>query len=185
MDTFKSKKVNCIQFLTLIQFNYIHTSMFINSCFKTDQYKAHQKVLIETTFHEVNSSSTTTKVDKCLETDPLPLQFTTTLIQSSQIHHPTSHFILNPIETAGNSPAISQVHENTGNVESNIEYLKQKYSTDNDQRMCPMCGKLFSKTTTFNEFQEHVESHFIDDSDTDYNSIERNFELISHAVGDF
>lgn len=152
-----------------------------------DQYKTHQKVLIETTFYEANnlSTSTTTKVDKCLETDPLPLQFTTTLIQTSQVHHPASLFKLNPIEVEENFTAIPLLHEHIGKVDSNMEFLKQKYSTDNEERMCPMCGKLFSKTTTFNEFQEHVESHFVDDSDTDYNSIERNFELISHAVGDF
>lgn len=105
-------------------------------------------------------------MDKCLETDPLPLQFTSSLIQTEEIKVP-------------------KMQDNAEKDVNNIDFLKQRYSSENSERMCPMCGKLFCETTTFNEFQEHVESHFIDDSDTDYNSIERNFELISHAVGDF
>lgn len=68
--------------------------------------------------------------------------------------------------------------------ERNIDFVNQKRLADGLEKMCPMCGKLYEKTSTFDEFQDHVESHFIDASEVDF-SIERNFEIISHSVGDF
>lgn len=65
--------------------------------------------------------------------------------------------------------------------------LLQKRFADKTEKMCPMCGKIYSVVATFDEFHEHVESHFVDDSATlinhDY-SIEQNFEIISR-IGDF
>lgn len=66
----------------------------------------------------------------------------------------------------------------------NIDFVNQKLLADCLEKMCPMCGKIYEKTSTFDEFQDHVESHFIDPSEVDF-SIERNFEIISHSVGDF
>lgn len=119
-----------------------------------------------------SSNRTISKVDKCLETDPVPAGSIS--CEERKHSNPNSKEITTNTQT-GDTLKLDGAH---------IELLKQKYksSPDTSNRMCPMCGKLF--TNTFNEFQEHVESHFIDDSDMDYNSIERNFELIS-SVGDF
>lgn len=68
--------------------------------------------------------------------------------------------------------------------ERNIDIGNKKRLADFLEKMCPMCGKIYEKTSTFDEFQDHVESHFIDASEVDF-SIERNFEIISHSVGDF
>lgn len=48
-----------------------------------------------------------------------------------------------------------------------------------------MCGKFYSQNVLFEDFQDHVESHFRDDSDIEHSSIEHTFELVSHSVGNF
>lgn len=49
-----------------------------------------------------------------------------------------------------------------------------------------MCGKFYTQNILFEEFQEHVESHFRDsDSDIEQLSLDHNFELVSHSVGNF
>lgn len=65
-----------------------------------------------------------------------------------------------------------------------IDFLEQKRLADTVDKMCPMCAKVYSSSSTFDDFQDHVESHFIDDSELD-GSIDRNFEIVSHAVGNF
>lgn len=65
-----------------------------------------------------------------------------------------------------------------------IDILQQKRIADQLDKMCPMCGKIYSSSSSFELFQDHVESHFIDDSDLDL-SIEKNYELISNSVGNF
>jgi hypothetical protein len=47
-----------------------------------------------------------------------------------------------------------------------------------------MCGKFYTQDILFEEFQEHVESHFRDDTSDIQRSLE-NFELVSHTVGNF
>jgi hypothetical protein len=51
-------------------------------------------------------------------------------------------------------------------------------------QICPMCGKFYTQDILFEEFQEHVESHFRDDTSDIQRSLE-NFELVSHTVGNF
>lgn len=34
------------------------------------------------------------------------------------------------------------------------------------EKMCPICSKVFRKDILFNDFQEHVESHFSDEIDS-------------------
>lgn len=46
-----------------------------------------------------------------------------------------------------------------------------------------MCGKFYKQDILFEEFQEHVESHFRDESAE--MSLDHNFELVSHSVGNF
>lgn len=65
-----------------------------------------------------------------------------------------------------------------------IDILEQKRIADSLDKMCPMCGKVYASQTSFEQFQDHVESHFIDDSELDV-SIDKNFEFISHTVGNF
>lgn len=48
-----------------------------------------------------------------------------------------------------------------------------------------MCGKFYATSILFEEFQDHVESHFRDDSDIEQHSLDTNFELVSHSVGNF
>lgn len=65
-----------------------------------------------------------------------------------------------------------------------IDFVEEKRVADCIDKMCPMCGKVYSGGVKFDDFRDHVESHFIDDSDLD-TSVERNYEIISHAVGNF
>ncbi|EDX15109.1 protein spindle-F [Drosophila simulans] len=71
-----------------------------------------------------------------------------------------------------------------------INIIQEKIKADAADAMektCPMCGKQYSSQVSFNAFREHVEMHFIDDALEleSENSIERQFEFVSHAVGDF
>lgn len=65
-----------------------------------------------------------------------------------------------------------------------IDILQEKRMADCVDKMCPMCGEIYSNAATFEVFQEHVESHFIDDTELDM-SVEKNFEFVSNAVGNF
>lgn len=65
------------------------------------------------------------------------------------------------------------------------DYLERKRIADTLDKMCPMCERIYLSTSSFDEFQEHVESHFIDDTELDMSSIERNFDFVSHTVGNF
>lgn len=67
---------------------------------------------------------------------------------------------------------------------AHIDFFEEKRVADCIDKMCPMCGKVYNGGVKFDEFQDHVESHFIDDSELD-TSMERNYEIISHAVGNF
>ncbi|XP_055698433.1 protein spindle-F isoform X2 [Phlebotomus papatasi] len=60
-----------------------------------------------------------------------------------------------------------------------IDFLEQKRLADVLDKMCPMCGKIYSTTSKFEEFQEHVESHFVDENEMDL-SLERNYEIVSN-----
>lgn len=51
-------------------------------------------------------------------------------------------------------------------------------------QICPMCGKFYTQDILFEEFQEHVESHFHDDSDVEL-SMDQTFELVSNTIGNF
>lgn len=66
-----------------------------------------------------------------------------------------------------------------------IDFLDQKRRADSLEKMCPMCARIYNHAESFDVFQEHVESHFIDDSDMLDASLEKNFEMVSHTVGDF
>lgn len=65
-----------------------------------------------------------------------------------------------------------------------VDILEQKRIADSLDKMCPMCGKVYSSQTSFELFKDHVESHFIDDSELEA-SIDNNFEFVSSTVGNF
>ena len=65
-----------------------------------------------------------------------------------------------------------------------IDISQQKRIADQIDKMCPMCGKVYTNDASFELFQDHVESHFIDDTDLDL-SVEKNFEFVSNTVGPF
>lgn len=65
-----------------------------------------------------------------------------------------------------------------------LDISQQKKMASCLDKMCPMCGKIYSNTSSFEIFQDHVESHFIDDTELDL-SVEKNFEFISNTVGQF
>lgn len=65
-----------------------------------------------------------------------------------------------------------------------VNILQDKIKADALDKMCPMCGKIYVKNIPFDEFQEHVEAHFIDDTELDM-SLDRTFEYISQTVGNF
>lgn len=65
-----------------------------------------------------------------------------------------------------------------------IDIAQQKRIADCIDKMCPMCGAIYTNDASFEIFQDHVESHFIDDTDLDL-SVEKNFEFISNTVGQF
>lgn len=65
-----------------------------------------------------------------------------------------------------------------------IDISQQKKIADCIDKMCPMCGKVYTNALSFEIFQDHVESHFIDDTDLDL-SVEKNFEFVSNTVGPF
>lgn len=65
-----------------------------------------------------------------------------------------------------------------------MDITQQKRIADYMDKMCPMCGKIYSDELSFEIFQDHVESHFIDETDLDL-SVEKNFEFVSNTVGQF
>lgn len=90
---------------------------------------------------------------------------------------------------ATNAAAITNNLPNIGKIDiatnSPPDYLERKRIADTLDKMCPMCERIYLSTSSFDEFQEHVESHFIDDSELDMSSIEKNFDFVSHTVGNF
>lgn len=66
---------------------------------------------------------------------------------------------------------------------NNIDIVQQKKMADNVDKMCPMCGKIYANNLSFEVFQDHVESHFIDDTELDMN--EKYFEFIGNTIAPF
>jgi Autophagy receptor zinc finger-C2H2 domain len=50
----------------------------------------------------------------------------------------------------------------------------------NSKKICPMCGKYFVDTS-FDDFEIHVESHFI--ADDEFDSIGENYEALANSIG--
>ncbi|XP_063705277.1 protein spindle-F [Culicoides brevitarsis] len=54
------------------------------------------------------------------------------------------------------------------NTTDHIDFLETKRKADainSNDRICPMCGKCYAKDGVFEEFMEHVETHFLDIDD--------------------
>ncbi|XP_023169669.2 protein spindle-F [Drosophila hydei] len=96
-----------------------------------------------------------------------------------------------PKRYSNNEHTISQVLDTTNGHTTavlpapRLNFIQEKLKADAIDKTCPMCGKLYTSQVSFKAFQEHVEMHFIDETlDVDA-SMERQFEFVSHAVGDF
>ncbi|XP_049544039.1 protein spindle-F [Anopheles darlingi] len=67
-----------------------------------------------------------------------------------------------------------------------LDLALEKGRANKMEKICPMCGKLYGVQITFNEFQQHVESHFLEDTDAGGElSFDRTFEYVSQPVGNF
>lgn len=62
------------------------------------------------------------------------------------------------------------------NVDNSDSECKEKLCPN---KVCPMCGQNFQKDIAFTEFQSHVESHFIGESEVD--SVIDNFENVPYS----
>uniref|UniRef100_A0A182W478 Zn-C2H2_12 domain-containing protein n=1 Tax=Anopheles minimus TaxID=112268 RepID=A0A182W478_9DIPT len=66
-----------------------------------------------------------------------------------------------------------------------MNLLQEKLRANGMKKICPMCGVLYGQDMVFEEFQTHVESHFLHDGEMDELSLERAYEYTSQTVGDF
>ncbi|XP_050070440.1 protein spindle-F [Anopheles maculipalpis] len=66
-----------------------------------------------------------------------------------------------------------------------MNLLQEKLRANGMKKICPMCGLLYGEDTVFDEFQHHVESHFLQDGEMEELSLDRAYEYTSQAVGDF
>ncbi|XP_049277345.1 protein spindle-F [Anopheles funestus] len=66
-----------------------------------------------------------------------------------------------------------------------MNLLQEKLRANGMKKICPMCGLLYGQETVFEEFQTHVESHFLHDGELDELSLDRTYEYTSQTVGDF
>lgn len=67
-----------------------------------------------------------------------------------------------------------------------MNLLQEKLRASGMKKICPMCGVVYGEETVFDEFQSHVESHFLHDGEMDELSLDRAYEYgTSQTVGDF
>lgn len=72
-------------------------------------------------------------------------------------------------------------------TKDHIDILEEKRAADEQDRVCPICGQIFSTAVRFEDFVRHVELHFIDEdagSESDI-SLENNYEFVSNTIGNF
>lgn len=120
----------------------------------------------------VKKSKKPEMADKSLETDE-------SLTDATKYSHNVNTNELNGV-SAGSAKLLPLVQNN------NINIVQERILADETTNMCPMCGKIYGSQVAFESFCEHVEEHFRDDSIQDIDqSLEHNFEMISHTVGDF
>lgn len=99
----------------------------------------------------------------------------------------------NEIEIKDQSEALLNVKQSKGEILSttkfdtinnHTDFVEEKRMADTLDKICPMCGKIYSNSISFNIFQDHVEEHLVDDSELDM-SYDKNYEFVSHTVGNF
>lgn len=120
----------------------------------------------------------------CVRIVPVPLDFEMCPACKHQLHHASAAAAPKSATATGIDSAASTPPPPASVGTVHFDLLEQKRIADAVDKMCPMCAKLYSSTTTFDTFKEHVESHFVDDTEID-NGLDNNFELVSHTVGDF
>ncbi|CRK89974.1 CLUMA_CG003702, isoform A [Clunio marinus] len=87
------------------------------------------------------------------------------------------------METESPNRTVAQMFEMPEIENIIIDLNDQKRAADLADKICPMCGKFYTQNILFEEFQEHVESHFRDENDLE--QFDHNFEIVSHSVGNF
>lgn len=93
-------------------------------------------------------------------------------------------------ESSENEPELNELNSDNGAFmpikaeQITMDISQQKRIAGSIDKMCPMCGKVYSNALSFEIFQDHVESHFIDDTELDL-SVEKNFEFVSNTIGPF
>lgn len=80
---------------------------------------------------------------------------------------------------------LAQAPETEASTMKYMHILQDKIKADALDKMCPMCGKIYVKNIPFEEFQEHVEGHFIDTENELDLSLDRAYEFLSQTVGNF
>nr|XP_013097302.1 unnamed protein product [Stomoxys calcitrans] len=122
--------------------------------------------------------------DKSLETDE-------SLTDSKYVntHHIDCNIeaakVSNGLGVSSTSSTMQQQPQQQISQKNHLNILQEKILADEANKMCPMCGKVYNCDVTFESFCEHVEEHFRDDSIDLVHSMDNNFELISHTVGNF
>lgn len=72
-------------------------------------------------------------------------------------------------------------------TKDHLDVLRETKAVGDQDRICPLCGQIFSIAVRFEDFVRHVEMHFIDEdahSDSDI-SLENNYEFVSNTIGNF
>ncbi|XP_052860742.1 protein spindle-F-like [Anopheles cruzii] len=89
-----------------------------------------------------------------------------------------------PMETSGGMMDSSATDELPLGSRT-LDLLQEKLRANSLDKMCPMCGKLYAAQAPFNDFQHHVESHFLEDGELGDLSLDRTYEYVSQTVGNF
>lgn len=76
------------------------------------------------------------------------------------------------------------------NTTDNIDFLETKRKADainSNDRICPMCGRIYAKDMVFEEFMEHVETHFLENDDISLESlnVDEQFGYASNIIHNF
>uniref|UniRef100_A0A1A9WRP7 Zn-C2H2_12 domain-containing protein n=1 Tax=Glossina brevipalpis TaxID=37001 RepID=A0A1A9WRP7_9MUSC len=117
--------------------------------------------------------------DKSLETDESLSDFKPYATNNSNNSKEQNREFDKTSSSSSTSPS-----EQAANNHLNI--MQEKLLADEQDKTCPMCGKIYDSRITFDAFCVHVEEHFQEDIlEIEHLGKEHNFELISHAVGDF
>ncbi|XP_069681325.1 protein spindle-F isoform X2 [Periplaneta americana] len=64
-------------------------------------------------------------------------------------------------------------------IRRQLDQVAEPPHLTHEERICPMCGKLYNKGIPFQEFQQHVSDHFPEEDEEEACSLIDNFEVIT------